>query len=61
MSTIENTDTTDASELFEDIDMTAKVNEITQAFYGMELAEQIAAAPSSFGGYQKIDTMSFFG
>ena len=47
--------------LFEDIDITAKTNEITQAFYGMDLAEQIAAAPSSFGGYQKIDTASFFG
>ena len=48
-------------DLFEDIDMTAKTNEITQAFYGMDLAEQIAAAPSSFGGYQQIDTASFFG
>ena len=47
--------------LFEDIDMSAKTNEVTQAFYGMDLAEQIAAAPSSFGGYQKIDTASFFG
>ena len=47
--------------LFEDIDMTAKTNEVTQAFFGMDLAEQIAAAPSSFGGYQKIDTASFFG
>ena len=48
-------------ELFADIDMTAKTNEITQAFYGMDLADQIAAAPSSFGGYQQIDTASFFG
>ena len=48
-------------DLFEDIDMTAKTNEITQAFFGMDLAEQIAAAPSSFGGYQKIDTATFFG
>ncbi len=47
--------------LFEDIDMTAKTNEVTQAFYGMDLAEQISAAPSSFGGYQQIDTASFFG
>ena len=47
-------------DLFEDIDMTEKTNEITQAFFGMDLAEQIAAAPSSFGGYQKIDTASFF-
>ena len=47
-------------ELFADIDMTAKTNEVTQAFYGMDLAEQIAAAPSSFGGYQQIDTATFF-
>ena len=48
-------------DLFEDIDMTAKTNEVTQAFYGMDLAEQISAAPSSFGGYQQIDTATFFG
>ena len=48
-------------EQFADIDMTAKINEVTQAFFGMDLAEQIAAAPSSFGGYQKIDTATFFG
>lgn len=47
-------------DLFEDIDMTEKTNEITQVFYSMDLAEQIAAAPSSFGGYQKIDTAVFF-
>ena len=45
---------------FEDIDMTAKTNEITQMFLGQELADQIAAAPSSFGGYQQIDTETFF-
>ena len=45
---------------FEDIDMIAKTNEITQAFFGMDLADQIFAAPSSFGGYQKIDTATFF-
>lgn len=48
-------------ELFEDIDMTAKTNEITKIFLGQELAEEIFAYPSSFGGYQKIDTASFFG
>ena len=47
-------------ELFEDIDMTEKTDEITQAFFGTDLAEQIFAAPSSFGGYQKIDTETFF-
>ncbi|MBR5529487.1 MAG: ABC transporter substrate-binding protein [Oscillospiraceae bacterium] len=48
-------------EAFADIDMTTKTNEITKAFLGMELAEAIFACPSSFGGYQKIDTESFFG
>ncbi len=47
-------------ERFADIDMTAKTNEVTQMFFGKDLAEQIAAAPSSFGGYQKIDTETFF-
>lgn len=47
-------------ELFEDIDMTEKTNEITQAFFGKDLAEEIFACPSSFGGYQKIDTETFF-
>ncbi len=45
---------------FADIDMTAKTNEVTQMFFGMDLADAIAAAPSSFGGYQKIDTKTFF-
>ena len=48
-------------EAFADIDMTAKTNEVTQKFYGMDLAEEIFACPSSFGGYQKIDTAAFFG
>ena len=48
-------------ELFEDIAMTAKTNAVTQAFFGMDLSEQIFAAPSSFGGYQKLDTATFFG
>lgn len=47
-------------ERFADIDMTAKANEVTQMFFGQDLAEKIAAAPSSFGGYQKIDTATFF-
>lgn len=46
---------------FADIDLTAKTNEVTQVFYGMDLADEIFACPSSFGGYQKIDTTSFFG
>ena len=48
-------------EQFADIDMTAKTNEITKMFLGRELAEEIFACPSSFGGYQKIDTETFFG
>ena len=48
-------------EAFADIDMTEKTNQITDAFFGAELAEAIFACPSSFGGYQKIDTDTFFG
>nr|MBQ8244918.1 ABC transporter substrate-binding protein [Oscillospiraceae bacterium] len=48
-------------EAFTDIDMTAKTNEVTRAFLGRELAEEIFSCPSSFGGYQKIDTATFFG
>ena len=48
-------------EAFADIDMTAKTNEVTKVFLGTELADAIFACPSSFGGYQKIDTASFFG
>ena len=47
-------------EQFADIDLTAKTNEITKVFLGTELAEEIFACPSSFGGYQKIDTATFF-
>ena len=45
---------------FEDIDMTEKLNEITGAFLGMGIAEDIYRMPNSFGGYQKIDTATFF-
>jgi iron complex transport system substrate-binding protein len=47
-------------EAFADVDLTAKTNEVTTRFLGAELAEQIFACPSSFGGYQKIDTNTFF-
>ena len=47
-------------DLFADVDMTAKTNEICRAFLGEELASDIFAAPAAFGGYQKIDTGSFF-
>lgn len=48
-------------EAFAHIDMTAKTNEITKAFLGQELAEEIFACPGSFGGYGKIDTAAIFG
>ena len=47
-------------DLFEDIDMSEKTNEVTKLFLGQELADEIFACGSSFGGYQKIDTESFF-
>ena len=48
-------------ELFADIDMAEKTNEVTRMFFGLDLAEEIFNCPSSFGGYQKIDTATFFG
>ena len=48
-------------EAFADIDLTAKTNEVTKVFLGAELADEIFACPSSFGGYGKIDTATFFG
>ncbi len=47
-------------ELFADIDMTEKTNEICKMFLGREMADEIFAYPSGFGGYQKIDTNTFF-
>lgn len=47
-------------DLFEDIDIAEKTNEVTQMFFDQDMAEQIFACPSSFGGYQKIDTATFF-
>ena len=40
--------------------MTEKLNEITGAFLGKGIAEDICRMPSSFGGYQQIDTAAFF-
>ena len=48
-------------ELFADVDITAKTNEVTKMFLGEELADEIFACGASFGGYQKIDTATFFG
>ena len=47
-------------EAFADIDLTAKTNEVTEAFLGVALADEIFACPGSFGGYGKIDTETFF-
>lgn len=47
-------------DLFSDIDITEKANEITNMFLGADLADEIFACPSSFGGYQQIDTAEFF-
>ena len=47
-------------EMFADIDMIEKTNEVTKLFLGEELADEIFACPSSFGGYGKIDTETFF-
>ena len=46
---------------FADIDLTVKADEVTEAFLGKPVAAEIFACPASFGGYQKIDTASFFG
>lgn len=48
-------------EAFKDVDITAKTNEVTKMFLGAELAGEIFGCGSSFGGYQKIDTATFFG
>ena len=48
-------------EAFSDIDMTAKTDEVTAQFLGAELADEIFACPSSFGGYGKLDIAAVFG
>lgn len=47
-------------DLFADINIETKTNEVTMAFLGKELNDAIKAKPQSFGGYQKIDTSTFF-
>ncbi len=47
-------------EAFADVDMKAKLNEITNAFLGKAIADEIYSYPHSFGGYQKINTSTFF-
>ena len=45
---------------FADVDIVEKANEITLAFLGKELAGQMFECPYSYGGYQRIDTQTFF-
>ena len=47
-------------ERFENVDMAAKLDEITEAFLGKPLSAEIFACPASYGGYQKINTAEFF-
>lgn len=46
-------------QLFEDIDMTAKLDEITQAFLERAMAEEIFSFPTSKGAYGKIGAEFF--
>ena len=45
--------------LFEDIDMTAKLDEITQIFQGQSMSVQIFSFPTSKGAYGKIGSEFF--
>jgi len=42
-------------ELFSDIDINAKLDEITEAFLGVKLASKINSYPMSYGGYGKLN------
>ncbi len=46
-------------QLFEDIDMNAKLDEITKAFLGQEMSEHIFAFPTSKGAYGRIGAEFF--
>ena len=45
---------------FEDVDIALKTSEITNKFLGKDLSREIFDYPQSFGGYQQIDTATFF-
>ena len=45
---------------FSDVDLTAKTNEITEAFLGVPLAEEIFSCPASYGGYGRVDPALLF-
>ena len=47
-------------ELLSDIDMKDKLDEVTKKFNGKELADEIYEKPQSYGGYQTINTETFF-
>lgn len=47
-------------ECFEDIDITQKLDEITNTFLGKNLSANIYQLANSFGGYQQIDVNEFF-
>ncbi len=47
-------------ELFEYVSIEDKVNEICTQFLGKNLYNKIISYPNSFGGYQKINTKTFF-
>lgn len=48
-------------EAFADVDMKTKLNDITNAFLGKQLADDIYQYPQSFGGYQKVSVETLFG
>lgn len=48
-------------ERFSDVDLTEKLDGITEQFLGKRLSSEIFACENSFGGYQKLDTAAFFG
>ena len=48
-------------ELFADIDMTEKTNQVTEAFLGVALADEIFARNQGIDGYAKLDAAHFVG
>lgn len=47
-------------EEFKDFNIDEKLDEVTSFFLNKELSKEIYACETSYGGYQKIDTTSFF-
>ena len=47
-------------ELFSDVDISEKMSEICEVFLGVDIADEIFAYPTSFGGYQRIDAEEIF-